>query len=59
MTDFNCPSCKKAYCINDLEMWEVYDECGKETEFKCQSCDTEIKITSVVTGWKFEAEISE
>ena len=59
MSDFSCPNCKKEFDINELELWEVYEEDGKETEFSCTSCEAEILITSSVVAWSFEVEIFE
>ena len=56
MSDFQCPKCNEEYTISDLELYAVYDEDGKETDFKCKECDCEMIITSVVTGWEFTAE---
>ncbi|MGB1303996.1 hypothetical protein [Pseudoalteromonas marina] len=54
---FECPRCKKQYAVSTLELWEVYAEDGKETEFDCSNCDSELIITSMVEGWSFEAEL--
>ena len=55
MSDFECPNCGDEFCIYDLELWEVYEEDGKETEITCSRCDTDIIITSSVVAWSFEA----
>lgn len=57
--DFNCPKCGKDYKISDFELWEVYDDDGKETCFKCVDCESELIITSTVDSWSFVAEINE
>lgn len=52
--DFCCPKCGHEYSIEDLELWEVYEEDGKETDITCGECDSDMVITSKVTGWRFE-----
>lgn len=59
MSDFTCPECEQDHTIADLELWEVYEEDGKETIIECQNCNAELVITSSVTGWSFEAEVNE
>lgn len=59
MCDFKCPACGEEYEINDLELWEVYEEDGKETELACGACDTDMVITSRVKGWEFEVQLPE
>lgn len=59
MADFTCPKCNKEYSISDLELWEVYEDDGKETELTCGACDADMIITSRVTGWEFEATIED
>jgi predicted RNA-binding Zn-ribbon protein involved in translation (DUF1610 family) len=56
MSDFNCPKCGESYEVGELELWEVYDEDGKETEMTCEECDSDMIITSQVTGWTFSTE---
>jgi len=58
MSDFTCPSCDKEYSISDLELYEVYEEDGKETEFDCV-CGEELIITSTVDSWSFDVEVNE
>ena len=59
MSNFTCPSCCATHNIDRLEMWQLYEEDGKETEFDCPDCGAEIIITSVVNSWSFETEIRE
>ncbi len=59
MSNFICPNCKQDFDVNELELWEVYEEDGKETEFKCDSCDADILITSSIVAWSFDAEFAE
>ena len=59
MSDFKCPDCGKGHSISDMELWEVYDEEGKETELNCLGCDKDLIITSLVDGWSFLAEARE
>ena len=56
---FTCPACKKETTIADKELWEVYEEEGKETEITCDGCDQDLIITSQITGWFFEAVSAE
>lgn len=58
-SNFSCPECGELHDIGRLEMWELYEEDGKETEFDCPDCGAEIIITSVVHEWTFETEIRE
>ena len=57
--DFICTECDHEYLISDIELWEVYEEDGKETEFTCTECEAELVITSSVIEWKLEAELNE
>ena len=54
---FKFPSCKTEFTIAELEMYEVYEEESKQTEFDCTRCQAEIIITSNVTGWSFDTEL--
>jgi len=56
---FLCPSCGHEHSISDMELWEVYEEDGKETEYECSMCQKEFIITSEVIGWNFETELIE
>ena len=56
---FKCDKCETQYTIAELEMWEVYEEDGKQTEFICNNCDASLTISSSITGWTFEAEADE
>jgi len=51
--DFKCPYCQDEHNVNDLELWEVFEEDGKETEIECQSCEREFIVVSHAT-WRFE-----
>ena len=53
---FVCPECGHEHSISDLELWEVYDEDGKQTDFNCSKCETELLINSRITGWEFDVE---
>lgn len=55
---FNCPKCDNRFDIGKLELWEVYDEDGKETELDCV-CGAEFIVTSCVNSWSFGTELSE
>ena len=59
MIDFKCPNCGEEHSIKDLELWEVYEGDGKETELACGECGSDMVITSRVTGWVFEASLPE
>lgn len=59
MNTFECPACSKEYDIEEIELWEVYEEDGKQTNFTCHDCDAEMVITSTVIGWDFEAILEE
>ena len=53
-----CPTCGTDHSIADMELWEVYEEDGKETEIECHECEKVIKITSRITGWHFDTELA-
>lgn len=59
MSEFTCPHCTNILDVNDMELWEVYEEDGKETETDCPECGTTIKIISSIVLWSFEAELPE
>ena len=54
-----CTECGHKHSINDMELWEVYGEDGKETEIDCHNCEKPLVITSVITGWDFEVKLNE
>ena len=54
-----CPKCEKEHEIGEMELWDVYEEDGKETEINCPNCDADLIITSQVIGWSFETELRE
>ena len=56
---FTCPNCSKKHDIERLELWNVYNSDGEETEYDCTICDANIIITSRVTGWEFDSELNE
>ena len=59
MSDFTCTECGHEYSISSLELWDAYEQDGKETDFKCTNCEAKLIIKSTVIGWQFEAELSE
>ena len=52
-----CPKCGHEHNISKMELYQVYDEDGKETEIDCNGCELPIIITSSVTGWSFDVEL--
>ena len=56
---FECPNCGNEHSVSDLELWELYDNDGKETEFDCTKCDSPLIITSHVTDWYFDVEVND
>ena len=54
-----CPKCGHEHSINDMELWEVYEEDGKETELDCHNCSADLVVTSVITGWSFDTELND
>lgn len=56
---FSCPKCNQRYSVNNLELWDVYESEGKETEFTCDECDSDFIITSTVKEWEFNTELNE
>ena len=57
MSEFTCPNCTNILDVNDMELWVAYEEDGKETEINCPECNAELKVTSSIIGWSFEAEL--
>ncbi len=57
--NFECPECGHNHIIYDIELWEVYEEDGKETEFTCIDCECEFIIRSEILSWSFNTEASE
>lgn len=56
MSDFKCSGCNKGYEIDKLELWQVYDGEGAQTDFTCTECQTEFTITTEIVEWKFTTE---
>ena len=59
MSEIICPECGEEHSISSMELWEVYEEDGKETEMDCHGCEKPLIITSQVTGWHFEVELND
>ena len=57
MSKIICPSCNHEHSISDMELWQVYEEDGCETEIDCEKCEKPLIITSQVTGWTFDVEV--
>lgn len=55
---FDCPKCEQHFDIGELQLFEVYDEDGKETEFDCE-CGAEFVVTSCINSWSFDTELRE
>ena len=56
---FTCPECQHEHAIAELELWQVYEADGKETEINCNGCDADLIITSTVDSWSFGCEVNE
>jgi hypothetical protein len=66
VSDFLCPKCGKEYIISDIDLWEVYECEGKETDFTCYGCEYDFIIVSdlgyfiwddeKVMVWEFESK---
>ena len=54
-----CPECQNETTIESMELWEVYDDDGKETEFVCDGCGNSVIIISEITGWRFDVQMSD
>ena len=52
-----CPECGYEHSVDELEMYEIYDEDGKETELDCHGCDIPLLITSVISQWQFDIQV--
>ena len=59
MSDVKCPKCGNEHSIHEMELYEVYDEDGKETKMECHNCGETLVITSRIIGWRYEVEIEE
>lgn len=59
MSGFSCPGCGASYDVIELELFEVYEEDGKETAFDCEACGTSLIVQSSIVEWSFEAVIDE
>lgn len=55
--EINCPHCDHVSEISKLELWEVYEFDGKETDITCSQCDKEFRIISTVDSWIFNTEV--
>jgi transcription elongation factor Elf1 len=55
---FKCPMCIVEYSIPDLELYQVYNKEGDETEFNCKNCGVDMIITSVVLEWRFDTSVN-
>jgi hypothetical protein len=59
MDNIICPDCGHEHSISKMELWNVYEGDGAETELDCGGCDKPLIITSQVVEWSFEVEINE
>lgn len=55
---FICPACGHEHKINDLELFELYQE-NITHEYNCANCHEHLYIDSIATEWHFEVEIDE
>ena len=59
MSDIECPNCGHTHDIDKHELYEIYDEDGKETELDCVKCGKPLIITSTVDSWTFDVIVNE